>query len=58
MTTSAVLAGVPNIGGFRPGWDFAGGLGVVQRQTSRIGKGRLGRSTKISDPLPEVLGAT
>jgi len=49
MTTSAVIAGVPNIGGYRSGWDFAAWLGLVQRQTSRIGKGRLGRSTKISN---------
>ncbi len=49
ITASAILAGVPDISGFRSGRDFAAWLGLVPRQTSSGGKERLGRITKIGD---------
>jgi transposase len=48
-TASAILAGVPDINGFRSGRDFAAWLGLVPRQTSSGGKERLGRITKMGD---------
>jgi transposase len=49
ITVSAILAGVPNISGFRSGRDFAAWLGLVPRQNSSGGKERLGRITKMGD---------
>jgi transposase len=49
ITASAILAGVPDIGGFRSGRDFAAWLGLVPRQSSSGGKERLGRITKMGD---------
>jgi len=49
ITASAILAGVPDIGGFRSGRDFAAWLGLVPRQNSSGGKERLGRITKMGD---------
>ena len=49
ITVSAILAGVPNIRGFRSGRDFAAWLGLVPRQNSSGGKERLGRITKMGD---------
>jgi transposase len=49
ITASAVLAGVPDIGGFRSGRDFGAWLGLVPRQNSSGGKDRLGRITKMGD---------
>jgi transposase len=49
ITASAILAGVPNIGGFRSGRDFAAWLGLVPRQSSSGGNKRLGRITKMGD---------
>jgi transposase len=49
ITASAILAGVPDINGFRSGRDFAAWLGLVPRQTSSGGKERLGRITKMGD---------
>jgi transposase len=49
ITASAILAGVPDIGGFRSGRDFGAWLGLVPRQNSSGGKERLGRITKMGD---------
>ncbi|HEV7328076.1 MAG TPA: IS110 family transposase [Bosea sp. (in: a-proteobacteria)] len=49
ITTSAILAGVPDIRGFKSGRDFAAWLGLVPRQNSSGGKERLGRITKMGD---------
>jgi transposase len=49
ITASAILAGVPDINGFRSGRDFAAWLGLVPRQNSSGGKERLGRITKMGD---------
>ncbi|MEO5325197.1 IS110 family transposase [Mesorhizobium sp. CC13] len=49
ITVSAILAGVPDIRGFRSGRDFAAWLGLVPRQNSSGGKERLGRITKMGD---------
>ena len=49
ITVSAMLAGVPDIHGFRSGRDFAAWLGLVPRQNSSGGKERLGRITKMGD---------
>jgi transposase len=49
ITVSAILAGVPDISGFRSGRDFAAWLGLVPRQNSSGGKERLGRITKMGD---------
>jgi transposase len=49
ITASAILAGVPDINGFRSGRDFAAWLGLVPRQASSGGKERLGRITKMGD---------
>jgi transposase len=49
ITASAILAGVPDIGGFRSGRDFGAWLGLVPRQSSSGGKERLGRITKMGD---------
>jgi transposase len=49
ITVSAILAGVPNIKGFRSGRDFAAWLGLVPRQNSSGGKERLGAITKMGD---------
>jgi transposase len=49
ITASAIIAGVPNIQGFRSGRDFAAWLGLVPRQNSSGGKERLGRITKMGD---------
>lgn len=49
ITASAILAGVPDIRGFRAGRDFAAWLGLVPRQNSSGGKERLGRITKMGD---------
>lgn len=49
ITASAILAGVPDIQGFRSGRDFAAWLGLVPRQNSSGGKDRLGRITKMGD---------
>jgi transposase len=49
ITASAILAGVPDIHGFRSGRDFAAWLGLVPRQNSSGGKDRLGRITKMGD---------
>jgi transposase len=49
ITASAILAGVPDIGGFRSGRDFGAWLGLVPRQNSSGGKDRLGRITKMGD---------
>jgi transposase len=49
ITASAILAGVPDIRGFRSGRDFAAWLGLVPRQNSSGGKERLGRITKMGD---------
>ncbi len=49
ITASAIIAGVPNIHGFRSGRDFAAWLGLVPRQNSSGGKERLGGITKMGD---------
>jgi transposase len=49
ITVSAILAGVPDINGFRSGRDFAAWLGLVPRQNSSGGKERLGHITKMGD---------
>lgn len=49
ITASAILAGVPDIRGFRSGRDFGAWLGLVPRQNSSGGKERLGRITKMGD---------
>ncbi|HEY8610093.1 MAG TPA: IS110 family transposase [Roseomonas sp.] len=49
ITASAILAGVPDIRGFRSGRDFGAWLGLVPRQNSSGGKDRLGRITKMGD---------
>jgi transposase len=49
ITASAIIAGVPNIHGFRSGRDFAAWLGLVPRQDSSGGKERLGGITKMGD---------
>jgi transposase len=49
ITASAILAGVPDIKGFRSGRDFGAWLGLVPRQNSSGGKERLGRITKMGD---------
>jgi transposase len=49
ITASAVLAGVPDIHGFRSARDFAAWLGLVPKQNSSGGKERLGRITKMGD---------
>ena len=49
ITASAIIAGVPDIQGFRSGRDFAAWLGLVPRQNSSGGKERLGRITKMGD---------
>lgn len=49
ITASAILAGVPDIQGFRSGRDFGAWLGLVPRQNSSGGKDRLGRITKMGD---------
>ena len=40
ITASAIIAGVPNIHGFRSGRDFAAWLGLVPKQNSTGGKER------------------
>ena len=49
ITASAILAGVPDIRGFRSGRDFGAWLGLVPRQNSSGGKEKLGRITKMGD---------
>jgi transposase len=49
ITAGAILAGVPDIRGFRSGRDFGAWLGLVPRQNSSGGKDRLGRITKMGD---------
>ena len=49
ITASAIMAGVPDIEGFRSGRDFSAWLGLVPRQNSSTGRERLGRITKMGD---------
>lgn len=49
ITASAVIAGVPDMNGFRSGRDFAAWIGLVPRQNSSGGRDRLGRITKMGD---------
>ena len=49
VTASAILAGAPDMAGFRSGRNFAAWLGLVPRQTSSGGKERLGGITKMGD---------
>jgi transposase len=49
ITASAILAGVPDIQGFRSGRDFAAWLGLVPRQNSSGGRAKLGSITKMGD---------
>ena len=49
LTASAIVATVPDIGGFASGREFAAFLGLTPRQHSSGGKERLGRITKMGD---------
>lgn len=49
ITASAIIATVPDIGGFASGREFAAFLGLTPRQHSSGGKERLGRITKMGD---------
>lgn len=49
ITASAIIAGVPDMNGFRSGRDFAAWIGLVPRQNSSGGRDRLGRITKMGD---------
>jgi transposase len=49
ITACAILAGVPDMKGFRSGRDFAAWLGLVPRQNSTGGKTKLGSITKMGD---------
>ncbi len=61
ITATALAASISDPGLFRSGREFAAFLGLVPRQNSSGGKGRLGRITKKGDGyLPKLLvvGAT
>jgi transposase len=49
VAASAILAGAPDMGGFRSGRDFAARLGLVPRQSSSGSKERLGGIAKMGD---------
>ena len=49
LTASAIVATVPDIGGFSSGREFAAFLGLTPRSHSSGGKERLGRISKMGD---------
>ncbi len=61
ITATALAASVPDPGVFKSGRQFAAFLGLVPRQNSSGGKGRLGRISKMGDGYLRrllVVGAT